>query len=150
MEYLHFPRRFSPRHFAWDLDRGFRLEVLGPGVFWLSLLDREGCAEPSVAVRQGEEQDFLLAMQPDVWPVWPPERLSPHTVCVLLDKIGSQRPIDVPPNWPNLVIKVLQSLADGTRWSGNHFFTPEQVLQQWGRVGRRVRRRSRWRKLIPW
>ena len=151
LSYLRFPRSFRPRHFRWDLDQGFRLEVLGPGLFWLALLDRSGVENACDVRPQGQEQDFLLSVDRQgqgQWPDWPRDRLSEHTVCAILSQDGrASRP---PRDWPNLTIWVRQPMPMGTRWTGNDFFTPEQVLYQWGRVGRHVQRRARWRRWIPW
>lgn len=151
VDYLHYPRAFRARHFRWDLDRGFRLEVLGPTLFWLALLDGEGLEQAVDARPQGLEQDFLLKVERRAggdWPGWDRSRLGPHTICAVLSDVG--RAPRVPPDWPNLVIHVRQPMLEGTVWTGNDFFTPEQTLYQWGRVGRRVQRRARWRPLIPW
>lgn len=151
VDYLHYPRKFRARHFRWELDRGFRLEVLAGGQFWLSLLDGGGVEQAIEPVAQAQEQDFLLQVarvSPGVWPDWDRSRLSAHTICVILSDSG--RPCRVPRDWPNLVLWVRQPMLAGTVWTGNDFFTPEQTLYQWGRVGRRVQRRSRWRPLIPW
>ncbi|MBS2039351.1 hypothetical protein JST97_30480 [bacterium] len=151
VDFLHYPRAFRARHFRWDLDRGFRLEVLGASAYWFALLDGEGLSQAVVASPQGQEQDFLLQVERQSagrWPDWDPARLGPHTICALLSDRGV--PPRVPPGWPNLVIWVRQSMLAGTVWTGNDFFTPEQTLHQWGRVGRRVQRRARWRPLIPW
>lgn len=151
VDYLHYPRKFRARHFRWDLDRGFRLEVLGAHSFWFALLDPEGVNQAIEPGAQGQEQDFLLHVDRSgrgAWPNWDRCRLAAHTVCVILSDRG--KPCRVPPDWPNLVIWVRQPMLAGTVWTGNDFFTPEQTLYQWGRVGRRVQRRSRWRPLIPW
>lgn len=151
VDFLRFPRSFQPRHYRWDLDRGFRVEVLGKELFWLSLLDREGVHSVCDARPQGQEQDFLLSVQRQArggWPDWPSQRLSPHTICVILSQQG--KACRVPGGWPNLVLWVRQPMPLGTRWTGNDFFTPEQVLYQWGRVGRHVQRWARWRRWLPW
>lgn len=151
VDFLHYPRSFRAAHFFWDLDKGFRLEVLGRAVFWMSLLDSAGVTEPVVCRPQGREQDFLLHVSRNcqgVWPSWDRSRLGPHTVCVVLSQDG--RPVRPPRDWPNLVLWVRQDMPAGTRWTGNDFFTPEQILYQWGRVGRRVKRRARWRGFLPW
>jgi hypothetical protein len=151
VDYLHFPRLFRARHFQWDLDRGFRLEILNAATFWLALLDADGVVQAIETAPQGQEQDFLLHVDVNGsgrWPDWERSRLSPHTVCAILSDSG--RPCRVPRDWPNLVIWVRQNMLAGTVWTGNDFFTPEQTLYQWGRVGRRVQRRSRWRPLLPW
>lgn len=151
VDFLRFPRSFQPRHYRWDLDRGFRVEVLGKELFWLSLLDREGVHSVCDARPQGQEQDFLLRVQRQArggWPDWPSQRLSPHTICVILSQQG--KACRVPGSWPNLVLWVRQPMPVGTRWTGNDFFTPEQVLYQWGRVGRHVQRWARWRRWLPW
>ena len=151
MDYLHYPRGFRAAHFQWDLDKGFRLEVLGPRLFWMSLLDAAGVDQPTVCQPQGKEQDFLLFVERHCqgqWPAWDRARLSPHTICVVLSDSG--RPVKPPSDWPGLVLWVRQTMPAGTRWTGNDFFTPEQILTQWGRVGRRVQRRSRWRGWLLW
>ncbi|MBN9415836.1 hypothetical protein ABS71_12375 [bacterium SCN 62-11] len=151
VDYLHYPRSFRARHYRWDLDRGFRLEVLGAGRFWFSLLDPGGVDRAIAPEGQGLEQDFLLQVarqSSGAWPGWDRDRLGPHTICVILSDSG--RACRVPRDWPNLVLWVRQPMLAGTVWTGNDFFTPEQTLYQWGRVGRRVQRRSRWRALIPW
>lgn len=152
VDFLHFPRLFRPRHFEWDLDQGFRLEVLSPRHFWLAVPQtRHGDHPMDVSGAAPEEQDFLLFVERQGggrFPDWPRSRLGPHTIGVILSQEGVAA--KVPPDWPNLVIWVRQPMPAGTRWTGNDFFTPEQILYQWGRVGRRVRRRTRWRKWLPW
>jgi len=150
VDYVHYPRNFRAAHFRWDLDKGFRLEILGPRLFWMCLLDA-GLTEPVECRPQGAEQDFLLFVERDcrgIWPAWERSRLSAHTICVVLSEMG--KAVKPPPDWPALVLWVRQPMPEGTRWTGNDFFTPEQILYQWGRVGRRVQRRARWRGWIPW
>lgn len=151
VDFLHYPRGFRTAHFNWDLDRGFRLEVLGSRLFWLALPDSEWLVQPTDCRPQGGEQDFLLFVQRECqghWPDFPPSRLSSHTICVVLSESG--KAIQPPSSWPGLVLWVRQLMPSGTRWTGNDFFTPEQILYQWGRVGRRVRRRARFRNWLPW
>lgn len=151
VDFLHYPRAFRARHFRWDLDRGFRLEVLQPGTFWFSLLDGPGLTQAVEPRPQGQEQDFLLRVErvgSGRFPQWERSRLGSHTICVLLSDTGKAP--SVPSDWPNLVIWVRQPMLAGTAWTGNDFFTPEQTLYQWGRVGRRVQRRARWRPFLPW
>lgn len=151
VDFLHYPRAFRARHFRWDLDRGFRLEVLRAQSFWFSLLDPAGLEKGCLTRPQGQEQDFLLEVartSQGLWPEWDRARLSPHTICVILSETG--KPCAVPRDWPNLVLWVRQPMLAGTVWTGNDFFTPEQILYQWGRVGRRVQRRARWRGWLPW
>ena len=120
-------------------------------MFWLSLLDPGGVQQAVEPRPQADEQDFLLQVariSTGRWPGWDRGRLSAHTICVVLSDSG--QPCKVPRDWPNLVLWVRQPMLAGTVWTGNDFFTAEQTLYQWGRVGRRVQRRSRWRPLIPW
>jgi len=135
VSFLRHPRGFAARHYDWDLDRGFRLEVLGPQSIGVTVKD----------------QHFLLWIAANFdgsWPNWSRQDLQPDTVCAILSRQGVACP--VPKDWPNLVLWVRQYMPVGTHWSGNDFFTPEQNLYQWGRVGRRVRRRTRWRSWLPW
>lgn len=139
MEFLHYRRDWEAAHFEWDLDRGFALEVLEADVFALQVPFEERVQTFLIRLVRHWEGD---------WPLAPGEEFEPRALQVVLSETG--RAARIPKDWPLPVIWVRQWMPGGTDWSGKDFFTPEQTLYQWGRVGRRVRRTCRWRSWLPW
>ena len=155
----------------WELSRGFRLQVLEPGWFALFLGARSlKPDEDSLGQRPGaQEESFLVGLPPrDATAVWLEtgrnhlarlawtrgvvallgdfrerggrlKRLHRESKAIFSDCLAC-----------GAAFWVWQPMPTAWRGEGLAFFAVEQQLYQWGRVGRRVARRCRWRRFWPW
>jgi hypothetical protein len=148
----------------WGLDRGFHLEVLDEDLFLFTLAGRDTPplqgALPLLAGHNAEDQERFL-----IWHC--PGRYSPEKLLAFADRLGrhpecqvglilshrcerAQAFLDFPKYrqvWRSVNKPVLQAFQD---FPTNGFFTVEKNLFDLGRIGRRLVRFGRWRRLMPW
>lgn len=158
--------RLPPRNHDgadWELERGFHLQVVGADLFELSLKAREESEAPTLSLLEGatlEGQDrFLILHCPHAYHR---ERLHsfaeslqaqfPHHVGLILSHSSErfQSLIEYRhhrSNWKNLTRPVIQVFQD---YPEADFFSVEKSLFDLGRIGRRLQKLTKLRRLLPW
>lgn len=145
----------------WELERGFHLSVLGEETFSLTLAGRQ-IGEGLTLSLCTDEQDTAL----ETFVIWHcPGKYRPggfeefaelvkerNSVGLILSQTSerTKATLDYPKYrgvWKNVttpVIQVFQDIPDA------RYFTVEKCLFSLGRIGRRVRKLGRMRRLLPW
>ena len=145
----------------WEIERGFHLEVLGEDTFRLTLAARDGSPESGLSLLSapdttGQDQ-FLIwhcpgKYRPDKFQDFA-QLLSGHSGVGLILSQCDERAralLDYPKYrglWKQAeqpVLQVFQDLPD------SRFFTVEKCLFNLGRIGRRLVKMGRLRRLMPW
>lgn len=166
LNYLHYPRSYEGPASEWELHLGFRIRVVSRHA--LALFVGQPPAESDLLSKGPEvgEESFLLLPAP----AGPrPEHLaaalrlvgeegwSPSVTLLLSDdqhlqvsprRLRAGLKAAIPADHPGLVLWVWQEMPKDL-CQGVDFFNPEQILHQFGRIGRRVSRRARWRRFYP-
>lgn len=160
---IHHLPKTPPNRFHWEIERGFHLQVLSSDLFELRLRPQSGPHQqgesplfnPSVAPSSSGR--LLLWQKPEQDATW--EEFSqalvssqPWEAALILDNTtqylkAAGSLIQKPSGWqkPNCpVIGVFQDSPPST------FFTVEKNLFVLGRVGRRLERYAKLRRLLPW
>ena len=171
LDFLRLTRGYSGPRLPWELNRGFRLLALEPGWFLLFLGARALVAEADpLATQPGPpEEAFLIGVPPvDADEGWLRSgrdhlgELAWASGVVALLGDYRQRKGRLAPLYRasrevfsrsltcGAAFWVWQPMPQPLRRQGLAFFALEQQLYQWGRVGRRVARRCKWRRLWPW
>lgn len=164
---LHLLAHRLPRHCQdgadWELERGFHLQVVGADLFALTLRARQEPAGPTLplspsANREGQER-FLVWHCPGMYRS---ERLAEfaemlasrypdHIGLILSHTRDRQRALlDFATHrlhWSRLERPVIQVFQN---YPPSRFFAVEKSLFDLGRVGRRLRKLSKIRRLMPW
>ncbi|MGE0488599.1 MAG: hypothetical protein AB7S38_05260 [Vulcanimicrobiota bacterium] len=159
MHYLNHPRQADGPSDHWELQRGYRLRVVGSDSLVLYLGPATGQELQGelmgVAPLSGEEALLLvLASQTAsagkleaALQVCDREGWNPRAVLVLWDShqaTTTDRPgLKKAARGDRLVVLVDQEMPPES------FFNPEQVLHQLGRISRRIQRRVAWRRHLP-
>ncbi len=145
----------------WELERGFHLSVLGEETFSLTLAGRQSGEKLTLSLctdtRDAELENFVIWHCPGKYR---PERFEEFAELVReQDSIGlilsqtsehTRATLDYPKYrgvWREVttpVIQVFQDIPDA------RYFTVEKCLFSLGRIGRRVRKLGRIRRLMPW
>lgn len=166
LHFLHYPRSFQGPNKEWELHHGFRIRILARNI--LSLCVGRPPTESDLLSCKPEvgETSFLLIPAPhgpnpeDLalgLELASKEGWSPQVTLILSDdqhlsaKPGPTRralKMVIPKSHNGLVLWVWQQMP-AELCDGLDFFNAEQILHQLGRIGRRVKRRARWRKLLP-
>ena len=153
--------RSSKDGLDWELERGFHLSVLGEDTFLLTLAARESGEELTLSLCTDKPNPHLTKFV--IWHCpgsYQPERFEEFAELVneeggvgLILSQTSERAratLDYPKYrglWKHVqrpVIQVFQELPD------SRYFTVEKCLFSLGRIGRRVRKMGRLRRLMPW
>ncbi len=165
---LVLPRSWRGPQAPWEIDqRGFRLRILGPDLLALTL-GAPGPKTPGGALsrKPGPGEETLLVVPAPKGP--PPEALeaarsvpqeegwTPACLLVLSDR----EQLPSPPRARRELGRALRGAGFAAAWvldaspqvdfRGLPYFTVERSLRQLGRVGRRLERWARWRRLWPW
>ena len=132
----------------WELERGFQLEVLGENTFHLTLASRED---------SGRQDRFVIwhcpgRYQPEKFQNFADLLKERDGIGIILSQTAERtRAVLDYPKYRGLwkqasqpVIQVFQDFPD------SRFFTVEKTLFNLGRVGRRVVKMGRIRRLLPW
>jgi hypothetical protein len=147
----------------WDLDRGFHLEVLGSDILQFTLRARAESEASTVPLLPGAEeagQDrFLIwhcpgAYQPGRFGEFADQLRSRQTanIGLILSQTDerTQAMLDYPKYrgvWKGLEQPVVQVFQD---FPNVEYFTAEKSLFALGRIGRRLLKLSKMRRLLPW
>lgn len=166
LHFLHHPKSYPGPNEEWELHRGFRIRVVSRNV--LALFVGKPPEESNLLSRTPEagENSFLLIpapMGPRAEDLelglrrvqgegWEPEvtmLLSDERLLKVSPRhLKSQLKAKIPKGHGGLVLWVWQEMpAEFCR--GLDFFNSEQILHQFGRIGRRVARRAKWRRYLP-
>lgn len=154
------PRNCRRGH-DWELERGFHLEVLGDSTFYLTLAPREASTEPGLPLlsdtKQTNQEQFLIwhcpgKYQPEKFQDFADLLKDRDGTGLILSQTGERtRALIDYPRYRSLwkqtqhpVLQVFQDLPD------SRFFTVEKCLFSLGRIGRRVVKIGRLRRLMPW
>ena len=167
INYLCHPRSYKGPEGEWELHRGFRIRILSRHALALFIgPPPESSNLLSKGPEKGEES-FLILPAPKgananevsrAFALTQAEGWTPSVTMILSDdqlletapsKMSSALKKAIPKKHPGLVLWVWQEMP-GELCQGMDFFNAEQILHQFGRMGRRVTRRGKWRKFIPW
>lgn len=167
LNYLCHPRSYKGPVGEWELHRGFRIRVLTQNALALFIgPPPQDSNLLSKGPEEGEESFMLLPASKgldahelrEAFSVAGSEGWTPQVTLILSDdellegspsKLSSGFKSAIPKKHPGLVLWVWQEMP-GEMCQGIDFFNAEQILHQFGRMGRRVTRRCKWRKYIPW
>ena len=163
LQILHHPREAWGPQGPWELWRGFRLEVLSESLLALTLgatSEADARGDPLRPDTGPGEETLLVVpapMGPSVEAVEEAALVTGWTpsAALLLSDDQQLRGPDARAlrqaarraSWP--VVWVLQEMPSEP-YRGLDFFNVEQSLCQLGRIGRRLSRRVRWRRWLPW
>lgn len=167
LHYLHHPRSYPGPDSEWELHRGFRIRVLSRHALALFIGQPPPVSDLLSKKPEPGEDSFLLIPAP-AGPraehlafgleVAREEGWTPSVTMLLSDdrhlqvapgRLRRKLKAVIPENHSGLVLWVWQEMPMDL-CQGVDFFNPEQILHQFGRIGRRVKRRSRWRPYKFW
>lgn len=147
----------------WELERGFHLQVVGADFFALTLRAREETAGPTLplldSAKSAGQERFLIWHCPGKYRSDRLSEFAETLACKYPDHIGlilshtrdRQRALlDFATHrllWNKLQRPVIQVFQD---YPSTRFFAVEKSLFDLGRVGRRLRKLSKIRRLMPW
>jgi hypothetical protein len=145
----------------WELERGFHLEVLGENTFSLILASPEASDDPSPHLlsnthRKGQDRFVIWhcpgEYQPEKFQDFADLLAERSGIGLILSQTTerAQALLDYPKYrglWKQTqqpVLQIFQDLPD------SRFFTVEKCLFSLGRIGRRLVKMGRLRRLMPW